>query len=157
MNSSARSRNSPDYNGLALRMKPACIKARVARKSRGPKRPYGFDSRPEHIGQFLGIVRFYKSLIISTLLLSGFICQQLSTMVINNIILIESPLADNLPAFSKQDLYKKIIYRGKVLYIKRSCLSDGIVIQIYRVIDIILTVEVIQDQIAIIKSVRSTA
>lgn len=31
------------------------------------------DSRPEHFGQFLGIVRFYKSLIISTLLLSGFI------------------------------------------------------------------------------------
>ena len=46
---SARSRNSPDYNGLALRMKPACVKARVARKSRGQKCPYGFDSRPEHV------------------------------------------------------------------------------------------------------------
>ena len=31
------------------------------------------DSRPEHEGQFLKIVPFYKSLIISTLLLSGFI------------------------------------------------------------------------------------
>ena len=60
-------------------MKPACIKARVARKSRGPKRPYGFDSRPEHEGQSLKIGPFYKSLIISTLLLSGFICQHLST------------------------------------------------------------------------------
>ena len=30
-------------------MKPACVKARVARKSRGQKCPYGFDSRPEHI------------------------------------------------------------------------------------------------------------
>ena len=29
-------------------MKPACVKARVARKSRGQKCPYGFDSRPEH-------------------------------------------------------------------------------------------------------------
>ena len=46
---SAWSRNSPDYNGLALRMKPACVKARVARKSRGQQCPYGFDSRPEHI------------------------------------------------------------------------------------------------------------
>ena len=59
----AWSRNSPDYNGLALRMKPACVKARVARKSRGQQCPYGFDSRPKHIGQFLGIARFYKSLI----------------------------------------------------------------------------------------------
>ena len=30
-------------------MKPACVKARVARKSRGQKCPYGFDSRPEHM------------------------------------------------------------------------------------------------------------
>ena len=30
-------------------MKPACVKARVARKSRGQQCPYGFDSRPEHI------------------------------------------------------------------------------------------------------------
>ena len=97
--SGAWSRNSPDYNGLALRMKPACVKAGVARKSRGPKRPYGFDSRPEHEGQFLKIAPFYKSLIISTLLLSGFICLTralpdhnqerafglTATMVINNI------------------------------------------------------------------------
>ena len=63
----ARSRNSPDYNGLALRMKPACVKARVARKSRGQKWPYGFDSRPEHINPswnnflegFLYIPRFW--------------------------------------------------------------------------------------------------
>ena len=54
-------------------MKPACVKARVVRKSRGQQCPYGFDSRPEHEGQFLKIVPFYKSLIISTLLLSGFI------------------------------------------------------------------------------------
>ena len=47
-------------------MKPACVKARVARKSRGQKCPYGFDSRPEHEGQFLKIAPFYKSLIIST-------------------------------------------------------------------------------------------
>ena len=30
-------------------MKPACVKARVARKSRGQQCPYGFDSRPKHI------------------------------------------------------------------------------------------------------------
>ena len=30
-------------------MKPACIKARVVRKSRGQQCPYGFDSRPKHI------------------------------------------------------------------------------------------------------------
>ena len=29
-------------------MKPACVKARVARKSRGQQCPYGFDSRPKH-------------------------------------------------------------------------------------------------------------
>ena len=52
---SAWSRNSPDYNGLALRMKPACVKARVARKSRGQKCPYGFDSRPEHMIALLDI------------------------------------------------------------------------------------------------------
>ena len=60
-------------------MKPACVKAGVARKSRGPKRPYGFDSRPEHKGQFLKIAPFYKSLIISTLLLPGFILCYLET------------------------------------------------------------------------------
>ena len=47
--SSAWSRNSPDYNGLALGMKPACVKARVVRKSRGQQCPYGFDSRPKHM------------------------------------------------------------------------------------------------------------
>ena len=46
---SAWSRNSPDYNGLAFGMKPACVKARVVRKSRGQQCPYGFDSRPKHL------------------------------------------------------------------------------------------------------------
>ena len=60
---SAWSRNSPDYNGLAFRMKPACVKARVARKSRGQQCPYGFDSRPEHEGQFLKITSSYPEAI----------------------------------------------------------------------------------------------
>jgi hypothetical protein len=37
-------------------MKPACVKARVARKSRGQKCPYGFDSRPEHIKSLLEVI-----------------------------------------------------------------------------------------------------
>ena len=62
---SARSRNSPDYNGLALRMKPACVKARVARKSRGQQWPYGFDSRPRHVNRPLRYLggRFFLNLL----------------------------------------------------------------------------------------------
>ena len=36
-------------------MKPACVKARVARKSRGQQCPYGFDSRPKHSKSLLEI------------------------------------------------------------------------------------------------------
>lgn len=48
-------------------MQPACIKAGVARKSRGQKWPYGFDSRPRHIIERPPSVRslFYTETVLS--------------------------------------------------------------------------------------------
>ena len=79
--SGAWSRNSPDYNGLASRMKPACVKARVARKSRGQQCPYGFDSRPEHIKSLLeeilrGIFVFVQHLVTSR----AYLCSKQNSM-----------------------------------------------------------------------------
>ena len=86
----------------------------------------------------------YTNQTIKTLLANDFV---------NNLKLIERSLTDDFLALGKQYPYQKIIYLFKLIQVKWSPLSHGIVVQIDGMIDVVIPIELVPQQTPVFKRI----